>query len=239
MMAMPDRPTTGARHVFAEPPKLDPEDVARKLAAAPGLRMAPATEFEIGPDGRIVGFEREGMTFQRKVRNYFAGVFYNIFVTYIPSHFIRLGYLRLCGAVIGKDSSILRGTTVMDPEFLTIGEGTAVGNRCLLDARGGIYIGNNVTIASDVHIVAGGHDMNHPDFPAYVVPTVIEDYAWIASRAMILPSFIGRGAVIGAQTVVVKDVAELDVVGGIPPKVIARRNPDALQYRSKHRPLFG
>jgi acetyltransferase-like isoleucine patch superfamily enzyme len=238
-MAMRERSTTGAAHVPAEPPKLDPEDVARKLAAAPGLRLPPATEFEVGPDGRIVGFEREGMTFQRKARNYFAGVFYNMFVTYIPFHFIRLGYLRMCGAVIGKDSSILRGTTVMDPEFLTIGEATAVGNRCLLDARGGIYIGDNVTIAGDVHIVAGGHDMNHPDFPAYVVPTVVEDYAWIASRAMILPSLIGRGAVVGAQALVAKDVGELEVVGGVPARVFARRNPGALKYSSKHRPLFG
>jgi acetyltransferase-like isoleucine patch superfamily enzyme len=35
-----------------------------------------------------------------------------------------------------------------------------------------------------------------------------------------------------------KDVGELEVVGGVPAKVIAKRNPDALQYSAHYRPLF-
>jgi acetyltransferase-like isoleucine patch superfamily enzyme len=224
--------------MFVEPEKPDPEDIARKLAVAPQLKLAPNAEWDLGPDGRVKGFTREGMTFVRLARNYFAAVLYNLLITHIPFHFIRLGYLRLFGASIGKDSSIMRGTTVLDIEFLTIGTRSTVGSRCLLDARGGMYIGDNVTIASDVHLVGGRHDINHPDFTASVIPTVVDDYVWIASRAMILPSLIGRGAVVAAQALVNKDVGELEVVGGVPAKVIARRNPDALQYSSKHRPLF-
>jgi acetyltransferase-like isoleucine patch superfamily enzyme len=70
------------------------------------------------------------------------------------------------------------------------------------------------------------------------IPSVIEDYVWIASRAMVLPSHIHRGAVVAAHALVNKDVAELDVVGGIPAKVIAKRNPDALGYSAHYRPLF-
>ena len=142
------------------------------------------------------------------------------------------------GARIGKHCSILRGTTVLDIEYLTIGNGVAIGFRCLLDARGGLYIGNNVTIASDVHIIGGGHDINHPDFLPVPIPTVVDDYVWIASRAMVLPSLIRRGAVVAAQALVNKDVGELEIVGGVPAKVIGKRNPDALQYTNKYRPLF-
>jgi acetyltransferase-like isoleucine patch superfamily enzyme len=113
-----------------------------------------------------------------------------------------------------------------------------VGARCLLDARAGLYIGNNVTIASDVHILGGGHDVNHPDFLPIPIPTVIEDYVWIASRAMVLPCLIRRGAVVGAHALVNKDVGELQVVGGNPAKVIGTRNADALQYSAKFRPPF-
>jgi acetyltransferase-like isoleucine patch superfamily enzyme len=224
--------------VSVEPATADPEDVARKKAAAPTLKMPPEAEWVLGPDGRVVDYKMQGMGFRRKARNRISELIFNSFITFIPSHTIRQGFLRLMGATIGKHSSIMRGTSILDIEFLTIGNGTTVGMRCLLDARAGLWIGDNVTIASDVHILGGGHDINHPDFLPVPIPTVIEDYAWIASRAMVLPSLIRRGAVVAAQAVVVKDIGECEVVGGNPAKVISKRNPDALQYSAKYRPLF-
>jgi acetyltransferase-like isoleucine patch superfamily enzyme len=221
-----------------EPQTADPEDVARKRAAAPGLKVPPAPEWVLDPDGRVVDITMEGMGFARKLRNFLGDLIYNTFITHIPSHTIRQGYLRLMGATIGKDSSIMRGTAVLNIEFLTIGNRSTIGLRCILDARGGLWIGDNVTLSSDVHILGGGHDINHPDFLPVPIPTVIEDYVWIASRSMVLPSFIRRGAVVAAQALVVKDVGECEVVGGNPAKVISNRNPDALKYSAKYRPLF-
>lgn len=221
-----------------EPAKADPEDVARKLAAAPALKLPPPPRWTLGPNGRVTEYRMQDMGVWRKARNRIGQLAYNMIITYIPSHTVRLAYLRLFGATIGKGSAIMLGTTILDIEFLTIGDCTAVGGRCLLDSRAGLYIGNNVTIASDVHIIGGGHDINHPDFLPVPIPTVIEDYVWIASRAMILPSLIRRGAVVGAHSLVVKDVGELEVVGGSPAKIIAKRNPDALQYSGRFRPPF-
>ena len=139
----------------------------------------------------------------------YAALFYNSIVTHIPFHFIRLNYLRLFGATIGKGSALNRGTTVWSIPYIVIGENVAIGFRCLLDARAGIAIGNDVVIASDTQIIAGGHDVNHPNFvpaPNPPDPVVIDDYVWIASRAMILPCLIGRGAVVAAQSVVNKEV---------------------------------
>jgi acetyltransferase-like isoleucine patch superfamily enzyme len=225
--------------VSLEPAKADPEDVARKVAAAPGLKLPPPPRMTVGPDGRVTEYRMQEMGLLRKARNRIGQLAYNMFVTYIPSHLVRLGYLRLFGATIGAGASIMRGTTILDIEFLTLDEGSTVGNRCLLDSRAGLYIGKNVTIASDVHILGGGHDINHPDFLPIPIPTVIEDYVWIASRAMVLPSLIHRGAVVAAHALVVKDVGELEVVGGSPAKLITKRDPDALQYSVKFRPLFG
>ena len=221
-----------------EPATADPADVAAKQAAAPGLKLPPEPEWVLGPNGRVVDYKMQGMTFARKLRNRVGMLLYNMIVTYIPSHMIRQAFLRLFGATIGKDSSIMRGTTVIDIEFLTIGNCTAIGFRCLLDARAGLCIGDNVTIASDVHILGGGHDVNHPDFLPVPIPTVIEDYVWIASRAMILPTHIRRGGVVGAQALVNKNVGELEIVGGVPAKLLGKRNPDALQYSGRYRPLF-
>jgi acetyltransferase-like isoleucine patch superfamily enzyme len=224
--------------VTLKPFQADPEDVARKKAAAPGLKVPPEPRLVLDSNGRVLDYKMQAMTFRRKARNRLSELVFNSFITNIPSHWIRQNFLRLFGATIGKDSTIMRGTTILDVEFLTIGDCTGIGRRCLLDSRAGLAIGDNVTIASDVHILGGGHDVNHPDFLPCPIPTVIEDYVWIASRAMVLPSHIRRGAVVAAQAVVAKDIGELDIVGGVPAKVIGQRNPDALQYSAKYRPLF-
>jgi acetyltransferase-like isoleucine patch superfamily enzyme len=211
---------------------------ASRLAAAPKLKLPPDMVWVKDPDGNTYDANSVGITFLAKVRRWLSILVFNDFITHIPSHTIRQGYLRLLGADIGRDSTIMRGTTVIDIMYLTIGNCTTIGARCLLDARGGLFIGDNVTIASDVQILGGGHDINHPDFLPVPIPTVIEDYAWIASRAMVLPAHIHRGAVVAACALVNKDVDELVVAGGIPAKPIAKRNPDALKYSGKYRPLF-
>ncbi|MBJ7339093.1 MAG: acyltransferase [Mycolicibacterium sp.] len=214
------------------------DDFSSKLEAAPDLKLPPKMVWVKGPDGKTMDANSVGITFLQKVERWLSILVYNSFITHIPSHVIRQSYLRLFGADIGKDSAVMRGTTVIDIKYLTIGNCTAIGSRCLLDARGGLWIGDNVTIASDVHILGGGHDINDPDFLPVPIPTVIEDYVWIASRAMILPSHIRRGAVVAASSLVNKDVDELVVVGGIPAKPISKRNPDALKYSGKYRPIF-
>lgn len=221
-----------------EPAKADPADVARKVAAAPGLKLPPAPSYDMGPDGRVSNYRMQSMALPRKLRNRIGQVLYNLVITHIPFHFIRQGFLRLFGATIGTNSCIMLGTTILDIEFLTVGDNTSIGSRCLLDARAGLFIANDVTIASDVQIIGGGHDVNHPDFLPVPIPTVVEDYVWIASRAMVLPSLIRRGAVVAAQAVVNKDIGECEIVGGVPAKVIGKRDPEALKYTGGYKPLF-
>ena len=228
--------------MFVEPQASDPEAIARKRAINPKVRIPPKMEWVTDADGHIRDYKLEGNTVFHRIRDLYAAWSYNNFVTYIPSHFIRQTYLRLFGATIGKGSAVNRGTQVWSIPYIVIGDRVSIGFRCLLDARAGIAIGNDVIIASDAQLIAGGHDINHPDFPPAPNPPdpiVIDDYVWIGSRAMILPSLLGRGAVVAVHAVVNKEVPPLAVVGGVPAKVIGQRNPDALQYSGKFRvPLF-
>ncbi|MFY9713279.1 MAG: acyltransferase [Microbacterium sp.] len=165
-------------------------------------------------------------------------VFYNFFVTHLPGHWLRIGVLRLWGAEIGKDSAVFRGTTVLGIDKLRIGEASVISFRCLLDARGGLTIGNSVVIASDVHFITGSHYPDSDTFEYYLLPIEVNDHAWIASRATVLPDVtIGRGAVVGASSLVRENVAPMDMVAGIPAKVRARRD-STLEYRPKYKPPF-
>ncbi len=163
---------------------------------------------------------------------------YNIFINKIPSHHARLAWLRLGGAKIGKGSTIWRNTEVLGIENLVIGVDSVIAWHCQIDARAGLIIGDHVAIASHVLIIAGTHDLAAPEFWSVSGPIYIDDYAWIATRALIGHSTrIGRGAVVTANTLVAKNVAPYKIVGGSGAKPMGER-PNALNYKVGGKGLF-
>ena len=163
---------------------------------------------------------------------------FNIVVTHVPSHTVRLATLRCWGARIGPGTTVGRGTTVLDIHRLRIGADCSIGFRCMLDARGGIRIADDVVLASDTHSITGRHDVNADDFAASFHPVRIGDFAWVASRSTVIDGVtIGRGAVVGACSLVKDDVAEMTVVAGVPAKVRGKRD-SALKYSARYRRSF-
>jgi acetyltransferase-like isoleucine patch superfamily enzyme len=163
---------------------------------------------------------------------------YNILINKIPSHTLRLAWLRLGGARIGKGSAVWRHTEVLGLESLVIGDDTCIGWHCQIDARSGLVIGSHVTIASHVLIVGGGHDLEAPEFWSVSAPIRIDDYAWITSRAMILMgSHVGEGAVVSANCVVSKRIEPYVIVAGQGAKPVGTR-ARGLNYKVGGKGLF-
>lgn len=170
---------------------------------------------------------------------------------YIPSHTLRLFlYRTLYRVKIGANSSIHWRAEFNQPAGVSIGHNTIIGNDAFLDGRSKNFIsylkshgpplriGNNVSIAGEVRIYTMEHDIDSPDFAEVGAPVVIEDYVVIGTRVTILPGVhIGKGAVIASGAVVTKDVAEFEVVGGVPARHIRDRVKD-LHYTLKYARLF-
>jgi acetyltransferase-like isoleucine patch superfamily enzyme len=107
---------------------------------------------------------------------------------------------------------------------VTIGDGSVIGFDAILDGRGGLTIGRNVNLSSEVAIWTAQHDHRSPTFAARCAPVTIGDRAWLSFRTTILPGVtIGDGAVVAAGAVVTTDVPPFAIVGGIPARIIGVR----------------
>lgn len=143
---------------------------------------------------------------------------------YIPFWTIRKIYLRMVGTKIGKGSFIMKNNYIMNARQLVMGCYSHINRDCIVDARGTITIGNNVSVSHRVNIMTGSHDARDAHFIGVFKPIVIDDYAWLGVGCTILQGVtIGRGAVVSAGAVVTKDVAPYAIVAGVPAKQIGER----------------
>lgn len=128
------------------------------------------------------------------------------------------------GAKLGKNVIILKSLAKRANGNLIIGDNSSIGSY-KIDLRSPITIGKNVIISNDSEIITTSHYIDSSEWEHKYYGIEIEDYVWIASNALILPSCrrIGYGAVIGAGAVVVKDVPAMSVMSGNPAKILKQR----------------
>jgi len=170
---------------------------------------------------------------------YLEQILFNDVITHIPVRWIRVMFFRSLVQKCGNGIGLLRGIEVRQGKNITVGDRAVINKRVLLDGRGGpLVIGEDVDIAQDTSIWTLEHDVNSSTHATIGGEVIIEDHVWIASRSTILPGIrIGRGAVVASCSVVTKDVPEMAIVGGVPAKVIGRRD-NPLTYRLNHMPWF-
>lgn len=136
------------------------------------------------------------------------------------------------GAIkIGDGVRILRGVTMSTTPSgkIHIGSRSHVGESTIIFSDIGIQIGDNVIIGPQNIIIDFDHTYASFEIPInqqgiYRKEVTIEEDVWISSHCVIIRGVrIGKGSVVGAGSVVNKDVPPYSVVGGVPIRVIKKR----------------
>ena len=165
----------------------------------------------------------------------FSSLVAGAFASYGERSVIQLP-VRLCGecriavgsgVFIGAGSWLQVEGAEQGPVVITIGDGTSIAGNCVLSAARSLRIGRKVLFARNIYVADHKHAFGALSLPILeqgidrVLPVEIADGAWLGQNVVVGPGVrIGRGAVIGANSVVLDDVPDHAVAVGAPARVV-------------------
>lgn len=127
--------------------------------------------------------------------------------------------------VFGRRATVFGNFTVSNPKNVRIGSNCAINHDVFLLGRVGITIGDNVVLSARCMLLDAGLESRalgaFKDHVHVDAPITVENGAWIGAGAIILPGVtVGEHSIVGAGSLVRKDVAPRTVVAGNPAKFI-------------------
>jgi maltose O-acetyltransferase len=166
-------------------------------------------------------------------------IFYYSFAQYLPAsyRYQALGkFGKMCRGAAGKRLfrysgqriNVEQGANFYTGWEIEIGDDSSLGVHCMIPYD--LKVGKDVMMGPYVIIIGENHDYYRRDIPMRLQgykkfpPVRIEDDVWIGARVIILPGItIGKGAIIGAGSVVTKDIPPYAICAGNPARVIRLR----------------
>ncbi len=147
----------------------------------------------------------------------------------IEGLFLRGLFYRMIFASCGKNLIIYPNVYIIFSHKISVGQRVAFNVGTYIDGRGELSIGNHVMIGPNCVIATAGHSFNRTDIPMSQQPVeygkiIIEDDVWLGANVVIKPGVkIGKGCIIAAGAIVVKDLSAYGIYGGVPAKLISQR----------------
>lgn len=145
-----------------------------------------------------------------------------------PANEWRLFWLRVFGAKLHGQPFVHQRARIEIPWNLTMHDRACLGDRANAYSLGEIEIGPRATIAQEVYLSTGSHDFTTSRIPLVTAKITIGEDVFVGARAFVMPGIsIGARSVVGACSVVTKDVPADSVAAGNPCRVLGSRTLSA------------
>lgn len=187
---------------------------------------------KILPPARIV--EEEERLKIGPLLGYEAWAWYQTLLGWIPG---RIGWIvrRIAYQPFfqraGKGWHVGEFCSIQRVQYFQVGHLFAIGRYCVINALGGVILGDYSGIGPFTQIMSSTHNFRKEKITGYGIglssrlletaPVVIESYAWVGAGSIIMPGVrIGENSIVAAGATVTKDVPPFSMVAGVPAKVV-------------------
>ena len=141
----------------------------------------------------------------------------------MKSHIRGYYYSKIFKSCGKKRPFINRGVVFSCPQNIECGSNVTINPQCYFAAKGGIFLGDNVTLSAGAKILSSSLKVENGVIQKRHIhkPVILKNNVWIGAGAMICPGVtVGENTIIAAGAVVTKDIPSNSVAAGIPAKVI-------------------
>jgi putative colanic acid biosynthesis acetyltransferase WcaF len=148
-----------------------------------------------------------------------------------PLHGFRAGLLKAFGADIAEPGKVVIFPTVsvVFPSKLKMEARSMIGPGVVIYNLATITLRRGANISQNCHLCAGTHDYMRWSMPLLAKPIVIGENVWLGADVFVGPGVsVGDLSVVGARSVVVKDVPPRSVSAGNPCRVLKERKPPSV-----------
>ena len=142
----------------------------------------------------------------------------------VPFHFWRRWLLLAFGAKIHRSARVYPSVRIWAPWNLRLDQDACLGPGVIVYSVDQVILRQQALVSQYSHLCTASHDYQHPKFPLIHAPIVIEQGAWVCADAFIgMGVTIGTEAVVGARSVVTRDMPARMVCAGFPCKPLKPR----------------
>ena len=128
---------------------------------------------------------------------------------------------------IGDEVIFDYGVKILNPSNTTIGSNVFIGRDTILNAYDSINIGDGCAIAAGCKLISGNHDVHNFDLSGgeiKMAPINLGNGVWLGYNVIVLSGVnLGKGCIVAAGSVVTKSFEEFSIVGGVPARLIRKR----------------